>query len=207
MLKKGAVLFAGIVIGAILMVALNMLGSPTPERGNAERREAAAKNHNSSFDGQRLGALGMNLDDEEDERDSNDEEVAAVREAFSAKVAAHHEAQRRAGWSDEAEASFLSDFSRGCGDRCETTRADCRFETCTVDVRFPTAAAAEEGFPSLLHMPYATNCAVEVVLPDPVATEPDKPTDLVFLLDCHKLLNHEIDEQGQPVAHNSPVEE
>ena len=133
---------------------------------------------------------------------SPEEEDVAVRDAFSRKLDAHAQSPVRAGWSQGAAASFKLDFSEACeGASCTVVASECRWETCVVGVRFSSLIEAARSTAPLVHKASRVNCAVEVVFPDvPV----EHAVDAQFLLDCSKLLNGELDERGQPIAHSGP---
>ncbi|NUP08299.1 MAG: hypothetical protein HOW73_19790 [Polyangiaceae bacterium] len=125
------------------------------------------------------------------------EALAKLRQAFAAKLKAHAESSSREGWSQQTAKDFELDFSEACGEQCAVSKSDCRYETCVVTVGFDSLDAAISVHPALLHKSYRVNCAVEVVLPE---AAPNTKVEASFLLDCRKILNGEIDQEGRPQA-------
>ena len=128
--------------------------------------------------------------DSEDEPGADGTDLEAVREEAYARWAERldqHETEPvDAAWSGAAESQLEQEISTlSATENFELLRTQCRTNTCSATVQWPSYGGALDHFSALLHADYKTACAREVVLPEP--TQRDAPYEATVLFDCTEL--------------------
>lgn len=94
-------------------------------------------------------------------------------------------------WAREANRSLESD-ARELAPRAHATfgAADCRMTTCAIEATWSDFDAARRGYAALLEYPFTTNCAAQIVIPEP--SDRSLPVRASLLLDCEGVRTGEI---------------
>lgn len=103
-------------------------------------------------------------------------------EEHARALAKHQQEARNSRWASDAETSFRADLTDLQSVNAAATRVDCRATSCTVELEWPTYEAAVAHYGEVLTHSYRTNCARQLVLPDPA--DHSKPYRATAIFNC-----------------------
>jgi hypothetical protein len=102
-------------------------------------------------------------------------------------VSDHGHQPRDARWALEAEHAFRQDFANIPNLLASDTKVDCRSKSCTVELQWQNFDAAVANYGKVLSASFRTNCAEQIVLPQP--TDPGRPYRATVYFDCESPQN------------------